>query len=606
MTISIMNQIKAYSYIRFSTLQQQHGNSYKRQLEFSIEYANKRGFILDETLTYKDLGVSAFDKSNVRDGQLGVFLKAVEAGLVPVGSFLLVESLDRISRAAITDALKIFLSIVDNGITLVTLADGMEYSKEKINSQFSDIIISIAIMSRAHEESLMKSKRLKAAWLAKLANISIKKLTATGPSWLELNNEKTEYLLIPEKVKLVQDIFEWTKIGIGTGTITKRLNQGNVPHFTKRAKMWYDSYLQKILHNRAVIGEFQPHHMVEGKRVPVGEPIADYFPRIISDELFNLAHASRKSRLTHGRGRKGKGISNLFSGILRCGYCQGSIIHMNKGHIGPRGKLLVCANAKAGKKCIYVPWEYDYFEKSVLTYCQGLDLEVFLQEHNNIESERITLEGKIEVLKSAILLIKQKESNILEAIEDGAKYLQFASRSEKLSNECSKAEVELQYMQTQYDQLLRKNFDTDAVRSNIKEFIAQMNKKSGDELHDLRSALSAQIKKILHRIVIYPKGYIDNPKYIERLRKYLLEKGFSPSDVEQQILKEIAKTQGADKRFFTMASFAGAIKVIQPSSENPETLHLDANSSSFKENMELHVDSIKSFVDLVAKNLPKK
>ena len=55
------------------------------------------------------------------------------------------------------------------------------------------------------------------------------------------------------------------------------------------------------------------------------------------------------------------------------------MVFVNKGHNGPRSKLLVCAHAKGGKDCLYVPWEYPFFEKSLLTYCQGLDIENFLQ-----------------------------------------------------------------------------------------------------------------------------------------------------------------------------------------------------------------------------------
>jgi DNA invertase Pin-like site-specific DNA recombinase len=47
----------------------------------------------------------------------------VRSGKVPTGSFLLVESLDRISRQEIRKALTTFLSIIDAGINLVTLND---------------------------------------------------------------------------------------------------------------------------------------------------------------------------------------------------------------------------------------------------------------------------------------------------------------------------------------------------------------------------------------------------------------------------------------------------------------------------------------------------
>ena len=41
----------------------------------------------------------AFHQRHVKKGALGVFLKAVEDGQVPAGSFLVVEGLDRLSRA---------------------------------------------------------------------------------------------------------------------------------------------------------------------------------------------------------------------------------------------------------------------------------------------------------------------------------------------------------------------------------------------------------------------------------------------------------------------------------------------------------------------------
>jgi DNA invertase Pin-like site-specific DNA recombinase len=84
----------AYSYIRFSSTEQLKGDSLRRQTELSVNYANVHGLILDTKLNLRDLGISAFDKSNLTKGALGYFLKLVEDGLIPRGSYLLVESLD--------------------------------------------------------------------------------------------------------------------------------------------------------------------------------------------------------------------------------------------------------------------------------------------------------------------------------------------------------------------------------------------------------------------------------------------------------------------------------------------------------------------------------
>ncbi|HTH76980.1 MAG TPA: recombinase family protein, partial [Trinickia sp.] len=68
----------AYSYIRFSTPEQKKGDSLRRQKELSERYAREHDLTLDTSLHLHDLGVSAFDGSNVTRGALGGFLKAVD------------------------------------------------------------------------------------------------------------------------------------------------------------------------------------------------------------------------------------------------------------------------------------------------------------------------------------------------------------------------------------------------------------------------------------------------------------------------------------------------------------------------------------------------
>ncbi|MFL9908295.1 recombinase family protein [Paraburkholderia sp. RL17-337-BIB-A] len=572
---------KAYSYIRFSTPEQQKGDSSRRQTELSQKYAEAHGLTLDESLTYRDLGVSAFDKSNIRNGELGAFLRAIDSGAVEPGSYLLVESLDRLSRARVTDALEVFMSIINRGIRLVTLADGREYSKEKINEQFTELIISIVVMSRAHEESLTKSRRLKEAWKAKRGRIGDTKLTEMAPRWLKLNEDRTAYSLVPDRVELVQRMFEWSRDGIGSETIARRLNQQEIPTLgTRSANQWHASYIKKILDNRAVLGEFQPHTLVNGKRIPEGDPAPDYFPRIVSDEDFVLAKTARQSRRTNSAGRKGQTLSNLFSGILRCGYCNGSMVYVNKGHSGPRAKLLVCARAKAGNGCHYVPWEYPQFERSVLTYCKGLDFDAFLQTRDTVKSELAALSARIAVLESSMTDNEQKQANILEAIESGgSKFPQLQARMDQLEQDRMQLGAELEETRQKYDLRANATVDVTAVRASIDELLQRISELEGDELYDVRARLSQHIKRLIVRIAMYPGGYIDKPYLIDKFRARMIANGASEDEANTHIAANLRLTPKVSERFFTMISRSDAVRMIRPDLENPEVVHLQSVES---------------------------
>src|SRR6267378_1002220 len=113
--------IAAYSYLRLSTPEQIKGDSIRRQLERSRAYAEKHRLQLDESL--RDLGVSAYKGRNREHGALGRFLEHVRSDRVPRGSYLIVESLDRLSREKPRQALKPFLSLIDAGVKIVTLQD---------------------------------------------------------------------------------------------------------------------------------------------------------------------------------------------------------------------------------------------------------------------------------------------------------------------------------------------------------------------------------------------------------------------------------------------------------------------------------------------------
>ena len=66
---------KVFSYLRFSDPKQAMGHSAERQAEYARVWAGERGLLLDESLSLRDEGLSAFHQKHVKQGALGVFLQ---------------------------------------------------------------------------------------------------------------------------------------------------------------------------------------------------------------------------------------------------------------------------------------------------------------------------------------------------------------------------------------------------------------------------------------------------------------------------------------------------------------------------------------------------
>ena len=140
---------KAYSYIRMSTSAQLQGDSLRRQVQLCEQYATEHGLELDDELRLRDIGVSAFDGSNVEKGALKAFLDAVEGQKVAKGSTLLIKSFDRLSRSDLQSSITLLMTLLNSGITIVTLADGQVFVPGKTKPEA--FMVSIFVMSRAHE-----------------------------------------------------------------------------------------------------------------------------------------------------------------------------------------------------------------------------------------------------------------------------------------------------------------------------------------------------------------------------------------------------------------------------------------------------------------------
>lgn len=343
------------SYARFSSRRQATGSTLRRQKELLEAYlrANPDITLLEQ---YSDKGVSGFRGKHATEGELGRFLEAVKLGRLPTPLVLIIESIDRLSREQVFDAYDRFSSIIKAGVTVAVCDMGLELDHARLRSDPGQLSKLMGAMQRAHDESQRKSDLVSQAW-----NINIEDAKSgrgikgyVGPPWVTLDKATMRYVITPANepaIKTVEKIFGWAADRETAHGIAKRLNESTVPVFrAHRDKKfsrngWYPNYVTKILRNRQVLGE----HSYRG-----GEVIRDYFPAIISPELFHQAQQAVIRR--QGKpGRKGKELSNLFTGVGRCAHCGGHMQmtrNREETEDGPKPiKYLVCSNRKRRHEC---------------------------------------------------------------------------------------------------------------------------------------------------------------------------------------------------------------------------------------------------------------
>ena len=353
--------------------------------------------------------------------------------------------------------------------------------------------------------SMIKSQRIRAAWADKRARANSEKLTKWCPAWLKLTEDRTRYKVIPARAKVVRSMFEDTVAGMGNYVITRRLNQKKVPTFAE-SNGWHSSYVAKILSNRAVIGEFQPFKKsdLSGRRTPDGEPIRNYFPAIIDEEMFYRAQLSRSQRKVSGRGRKGAYVSNLFSGLAICAYCRSPMKFENKGPPPKGSTYLVCDGARRGLNCKSVRWRYDFFEASFLALVHQIDLGALVR---NEDSKKRELEAEIEALRGEDVTLIEEMEKAYELISADAA-VEFVKTKLKLLQE-KKNEV-TRVLGSKISE--RQSLDaTEKVfqqsKHEVKSLITELQSKNArDNVYRLRSLISARIKALVSTLSISPAG----------------------------------------------------------------------------------------------------
>ena len=281
----------------------------------------------------------------------------------------MVESIDRLGRQSVDDMDQLVRKILKAGVDIVTLQPERHLTKSDLDNIASRLEILI-YASRAREESETKSMRGVQRWEQKrkaaLANNT--PVGAYCPSWLVFQEGK--FQPIKEKVAIVKRIFKMVIRGYGAGKIAKELNAENVPSISRRAH-WEQNYIKRVLHSRSVLGEYVPHLRGDEGRKPTSHVLPNYYPRVISDEIFHKVQAILAARTAIRTRITTNGCRNVFSGLLKTN--GASWIAIEKGKNGASDVRLCCTSDQSGITHLG-SIKYPQFERCVLQFLKEVQL----------------------------------------------------------------------------------------------------------------------------------------------------------------------------------------------------------------------------------------
>ena len=272
-------------------------------------------------------------------------------------------------------------------------------------------------------------------------------------SWTTWDDKTKAFIVLPERAKVVRQIFAEADSGIGIDGIARGLNKGNVPTWgdgKRKAAFWRGSYIRKILSNKAVIGTFTPHTTgvddVTGfRRDQPLDPVLNYYPVVVDPEVFE--RASSRLGTTAARGRNaGRAPASLVAGVAKCARCGSAVLRVSKGK-PPKARYtyLVCSKAHArAKGCEYQLVRYESVEEALRVNASAII------ENAPRGADTTELEEEI-VRQSHVVDVLADEARFLvqEMIKHKSSAMRRAFRDKEL--ELKEATSELRTMREQRD-----------------------------------------------------------------------------------------------------------------------------------------------------------
>ncbi len=457
----------AYSYVRFSTPEQEMGDSERRQIALAKSYCERNGLYLSET-AFADRGVSAFHGKHRENGALGRLLKHVQPGEV-----LLIEDCDRWSREDPLDALTRLRDEVSRGIEVVFLRTGVRVTKDN----FSDPAILYpnffgAVLGNA--ENRKRGERIKASWDARKTSLTSGKAVRLNrlPCWVEWDEQNDKPALNAAKTEIVRRIFELACLGDGILAICRKMVSTYPISTNRKNPCWNPTSLRRILTDKAVCGYYNQTPGV--------------WPAVIDEKTYWRAQSALG--FSKRQTRPASSEANLLTGLAKCGSCGvHNLIAHRSNTVGGRARL-VCGGAGKGRSnCGFAGAPLVLIENSLFSFLADAEMVRPLLAAESSKPR------KLDELRRELAEAEKQAARIAELILGDAEapkllYDRLKLEEARCRRLCS--EIDAQTMRLKAEAPALETYES------LREILAS---NSGDKTHrpEIRRALAALLENIV-------------------------------------------------------------------------------------------------------------
>ncbi len=526
-----------YIYARWSSMEQTKGSTLARQINNCTAAITEFNWNLAEPPLI-DRGRSAYTGDNIKNGRLGDFAKRMLVGAVPKGSILVVEELDRLSRQP-ADVMLAWLSpLIRAGLTIYVTQTRQTIDVKMLDYDMGGLMMLLITAFGSNTESRKKAERISAAWADKREHAragSAVQLNHHAPHWLTVKDGA--FAFVEGGREIIESIFRQRIAGAGKAIIAKRLNEAGLKRWGGQGKAegpWSPTYVGRILVNRAVIGEWQPYQRArkDTERRTSGEPVANYYPRVVSDADFARANENRSNEQAKHQGR-GYGLSNLLGTRTRCGSCGGQMVakgsakerHWKNGTMS-RHYFLYCQSAKMASGCTNQQgWTYDRVEKPLLDHILSLAMD----DVHFAQADHAEFEAAVYASKAKVREIGERMARVLDMVESGDDVATARYRALRIEHDSAKASL------ADAEKVLaekRGAADANAHTLRVKEVREQMSSSDLDERFQARLRVKTALAEIIEEMTFSPRDKSILVILRDRIRMFVIDDGKIKHDMD--------------------------------------------------------------------------